>query len=136
MTQPILPIPFLVDLGFQVESAEGGHCRCFLPVATQLTNPYGILHGGITFILADTGMGIAVYTLLKSSERTTTIECSIRYLLPAISGRIIADCRVIRRSTRFAITTAEVLDEEGKLLAVAGGSFYISRSTPDGILPE
>ena len=94
----------------------------------RVINPYGVLHGGITFTLADTGMGIAVFTLMSPDERTTTVECSMRYLLPAKSGRIVAECRVIRRSNRFAITEAEVFDEAGQLLAVAGGSFYISRS--------
>jgi acyl-coenzyme A thioesterase PaaI-like protein len=49
-------------------------------------------------------------------------------LLPAKSGRITADCRVIRRSNRFAVTEAQIFDETGQVLAVAGGSFYISRS--------
>lgn len=128
MTQPILPVPFLIELGFKVESAADGHCRCSVPVTQHIINPYGVLHGGITFTLADTGMGIAAYTLLTPGERTTTVECSIRYLRPATSGRIIAECRVIRRSNRFAITEAEVFDEAGEVLAVAGGSFYISRS--------
>lgn len=128
MSQPLLPIPFLEELGLKVEEAAEGRCRLSLPVTPRTTNPYGVLHGGLTFTLADTGMGIAVYTLLAPGERTTTVECSIRYLRPAKNGRITAECRVIRRSNRFAITEAEALDEQGLLLAVAGGSFYISRS--------
>jgi len=121
-------IPFLADLGIEVESTADGRCRISAPITARVINPYGVLHGGITFTLADTGMGIAVFTLMSPDERTTTVECSMRYLLPAKAGRIIAECRVIRRSNRFAITEAEVFDEAGQLLAVAGGSFYISRS--------
>ncbi len=121
-------VPFLKDLGVQVESAAEGRCRISAPVTPQVINPYGVLHGGVTFTLADTGMGIAVETLLAPDERTATVESSIRYLLPAKSGRITADCRVIRRSNRFAVTEAQIFDETGQVLAVAGGSFYISRS--------
>lgn len=128
MTQPVQRVPFLEEWGFRVESAADGRCRCSLEIVPSVINPYGVLHGGVTFTLADTGMGIAAYTLLAPSERTTTVECSMRYLLPAMRGRIVAECRVIRRSNRFAITEAEVFDEAGKLLAVAGGSFYISRA--------
>jgi acyl-CoA thioesterase len=127
MTQPIQRVPFLEDWDFRVESAADGRCRCSLEIVPSVINPYGVLHGGVTFTLADTGMGIAAYTLLAPGERTTTVECSMRYLLPATRGRIVAECRVIRRSNRFAITEAEVLDAAGKVLAVAGGSFYISR---------
>lgn len=119
---------FLKNLGIQVERAAEGNCRISAPVTPQVINPSGILHGGVTFTLADTGMGIAVSTLLAPSERTATVECSIRYILPAKRGRIIADCRVIRRSNRFAVTEARIYDEANNLLAVAGGSFYISRS--------
>ncbi|MBI4672075.1 MAG: PaaI family thioesterase [Chloroflexi bacterium] len=125
--QRVAEMLFLKNLGFQVERAAEGRCRISAPVTPQVINPYGVLHGGVTFTLADTGMGIAVATLMASDERTTTVECSIRYLLPAKSGRIVADCRVIRRSNRFAITEAQVFDEADNVLAVAGGSFYISR---------
>ncbi len=128
MSQPLLPVPFLDELGFKVESAAEGHCRISVPVTSRIMNPYGVLHGGITFTLADTGMGIAAYTLLAPGERMTTVESSMRYLRPAKSGRIVAECRVIRRSNRFAITEAEVLDEASEVIAVAGGSFYIARS--------
>jgi len=129
MTQPILPIPFLADLDFRVESAAEGRCRCSLPVAPRIANPYGVLHGGITFTLADTGMGIAAYTLLAPGEQTTTLECSIRYLRPVSAGRIVADCCVIRRGDRFAITEAQVFDDARELAAVGGGTFYISRNS-------
>ncbi|CAG0957391.1 acyl-CoA thioesterase [Gammaproteobacteria bacterium] len=130
MTRPhrVDEIPFLANLGIEVENASDGRRRISAPVTPRVINPCGVLHGGITFTLADTGMGIAAYTLLASGERTTTVESSIRYLRPAKSGRIIAECHVIRRSNRFAITEAKVFDEAGEVVAVAGGSFYISRS--------
>lgn len=121
-------IPFLEEWGFQVESAAEGRCRCLLEIRPTVINPYGSVHGGITFTLADTGMGIAVFTLLAPGERTTTVEGSIRYLRQALTGRLIAESRVIRRSNHFAITEAEVFDEGGELLSVSGGSYYISRS--------
>lgn len=124
--QHVDEIPFLKGMGFKVDSVSEGNCRVSAPITAQVINPYGVLHGGVTFTLADTGMGIAVSTLLKPGERTATVECSIRYLLTVKSGWIAADCRVIRRNNRFAVTEATVFDEVGQVLAVAGGSFYIS----------
>jgi len=121
-------LPLFADLGLQIERAANGTCCCSLPVTPRVVNPYGMLHGGISFTLADTGMGVAVVTLLAPDERAMTIECSIRYLRPASAGRIIAECHVIRRSSRLAITEAELFDETGELIAVAGGSFHILRN--------
>lgn len=128
MAEDFRRIPFLEEWGFRIESAAEGRCRCSLVISPAVINPYGAAHGGVAFALADTGMGIAVFTLLSPDERTTTVECSIRYLRPALKVQLIAESRVIRRSNHFAITEAEVFDESGELLSVCGGSFYISRS--------
>ncbi len=128
MRQPDSTNQLFTDMGLEFERVEDGICRCSAPVVPRVLNPNGVLHGGITFTLADTGMGVAVFTLLATAEWTTTLECSIRYVRPVSVGRIVADCRVIRRSNRFAITEAQVFDDARELVAVAGGSFYISRN--------
>jgi acyl-CoA thioesterase len=120
-------VPILVELGVHFEAAGDGEARCSLPVTPRVLNPGGVLHGGITLTLADSGMGVAVYSLLHPGERTASVELSIRYLRPARSGRITAACRVIRRTNRFAIAEAQVSDEDGELIAVVNGSYYISR---------
>lgn len=129
-------LPLFADLGLEIERAADGTCRCSLPVTPRVVNPYGMLHGGISFTLADTGMGVAVVTLLTPDERAMTIECSIRYLRAASAGRIVAECRVIRRSSRLAITEAELFDETGELIAVAGGSFHILRNKTKSPQPD
>ncbi len=110
-------LPILGDLGVAFEPAEGG--RCPMPVAARVANPFGLLHGGHTLTLADSGMGVVSFTLPGATERA------------ARDGRVAAECRVIRRTARFALAEAEGFDEAGRLLAVAGGvggSDYISRS--------
>lgn len=122
-------IPILEDLGIVFESAADGRSRCSMLVTPRVMTLVGALHGGITLTLADSGMGVAVFTLLRPGEEAAaSIELSMRYLRPASAGRVVAECRVIRRSKRLAITEAEVFDEAGELLAVAGGWYYISRS--------
>ncbi|MFQ5409874.1 MAG: PaaI family thioesterase [Anaerolineales bacterium] len=125
--QMIDTMPLLRDLEMAFEQVGAGVCRCSLPIAPRLVNPHGGLHGGMTFTLADTGMGFAIYSLLAPDEHTTTISMSIRYLKPAKGERITAHCRVVQRGKKLATTQAEILDDAGEKVALADGSFYISR---------
>lgn len=121
-------VPFFADLGVVIERAADGICSCSMPVTTHVINANGTLHGGIIFTLLDTGMGVAAFTTLEPGERTATIECSIRYLRSVASGRITAHCHVVHRTNNIVSTHGEVFDGADELVAVAGGSYYISRS--------
>jgi acyl-CoA thioesterase len=118
-------MPVVQDLGITFQYVEKGRCQCSLPIEPRLLTPHSSLHGGMTFTLADTGMGFAVFSVLQPHERTTTISVSIRYLKPATGEWIRARCRVIQRGSNIAITQAEVFDEEGDQIALVDASFYI-----------
>ncbi|MCP4358931.1 MAG: PaaI family thioesterase [Chloroflexi bacterium] len=57
-------MPLLQDLEMAFEKVGEGVCRCLLPVRPRLLNP----HGGIAFMLADTGMDFAVFSLIETTE--------------------------------------------------------------------
>ena len=38
---------------------EKGYSQCVLDLNGNLLNPYGAVHGGVTFTMADSGMGFA-----------------------------------------------------------------------------
>ena len=61
-------------IGLQFTEMEKGFCRTELTVTDTHLNPYGSLHGGVVYTLADTGMGGALSTLLEEDERCSTLE--------------------------------------------------------------
>ncbi|MDD5466589.1 MAG: PaaI family thioesterase [Anaerolineales bacterium] len=118
-------LPLIRDLGITFQYFGEGACQCSLPITPRLLTPHGSLHGGMTFTLADTGMGFAVFSVLEPKERATTISISIRYLKPAMGEGISANCRVVQRGSNIATTQAEIRDGDDNLVALADGSFYI-----------
>lgn len=100
-----------------------------IEVSPALMNPYGVLHGGVVYSLADTSMGGALAPELAEGELTATIEITIHYLAPVRAGTIRAETHVVQRGRRVATLESEVFNvsPEGdrRLVAKALGSFAI-----------
>lgn len=119
--------PFGELLGLEFTSIEEGHSRCSLEIREDLFNPYGVLHGGVIYSLADTGMGGALYSRLKGDELCSTVEIKIVYFRPVASGTLTCDSEVIRRGRSLAFTESEIR-RGNRLIARAMGTFSIFKS--------
>jgi uncharacterized protein (TIGR00369 family) len=71
--------PFRELVGVTCTKVDEGYSRCFLEVDKKLLNPAGIVHGGAVCTLADSGMGVALYSFVGEDELFVTIETSIFY---------------------------------------------------------
>jgi acyl-CoA thioesterase len=120
-----LPHPFADLLGFTVAERTEGFSRTELEIRAEHFNPHGLVHGGVLYALADTGMGGALSTLLGDGEICTTIEIKISYFRPWKSGSLICETRVINRGRTTAALTSDLRDGEGRHLAQATGTFAI-----------
>ena len=78
--------PFGDLIGLQFVKCEGGQSRCTLEVEQRLLNPHGVVHGGVLYSMADTGMGGAMYTVMEKEELCATIEIKITYFKAVRSG--------------------------------------------------
>ena len=116
--------PFSIHLGLTFTKCEDGYSHCFLKVKNSLLNRHKTLHGGVTYMVADTAMGAALYTCLYEDELCTTVDNKIVYMKPVKSGTITCDSRVINRGKRLAMVEAEVKQGE-KLVAKTIGTLLI-----------
>jgi uncharacterized protein (TIGR00369 family) len=71
--------PFRDLVGVTCTKVDEGYSRCFREVDKKLLNPAGIVHGGAVCTLADSGMGVALYSFVGEDELFVTIETSIFY---------------------------------------------------------
>jgi acyl-CoA thioesterase len=86
------------------------------------------VHGGVLFTLLDTALGRAVLAALPEGRGCATLEISIRYHRPVQRGRVRARGRVLELSKNLAHAEGEVVGEEGKVLARAQGTFFLTES--------
>jgi len=116
------PFADLLDLAF--EEHGDGTSLCTLAVHHGLFNPQNVVHGGVLYSLADTGMGGAIHPLLQENEYCATVEIKISYFKPVYAGVLECKTTVINKGKRIASLESEIWNE-GKLVAKASGSFAI-----------
>jgi acyl-CoA thioesterase len=111
-------------IGITFTEMEDGVAQCTLDVQAALKNPLGIVHGGVIYTIADTGMGGAVYSTLKEQERCVTVEIKITYFRFVTMGTIECNSKVVSKTGRHGFAEAEVYNA-GELIAKASGTFSI-----------
>jgi len=117
--------PFGELIGLDFHKCEKGYSKCILEVNEKLLNPHKVLHGGVIYSMADTGMGGALYSYLDDDELCATIEIKIVYFTAVTSGILTCDTKLVHRSKKIATLESEIKNDES-LIAKAIGTFYIS----------
>ena len=116
-------------LGARLGQAQSGMAEITLPLSADLTQGAGLIAGGILAVLADESMAHAVLSLFAEDQRFVTVEMNIRYLRavdPGAPGEITATGSVIKTGKSVMFAESRITGPDGKLLAVAGGTFTIS----------
>lgn len=116
--------PFCELIGLDFTKIDKGYTQCALKVNENLLNPHKVLHGGVMYSMADTGMGGALYTLLDKSESCATIEIKINYFIPVTSGTLTCNTSLIHKGKKTAVIESEILND-GNLVAKAIGTYSI-----------
>lgn len=118
--------PFDEKLGIKVIKVEKGKAILELETKRDFTNNIGLIHGGVTFSLCDTAMGLAALTLGIDS---VTVEMKINYLSPVKADeKITAIGKVLKKGRTFVIAESVVYQED-KLVAKSIGTHFVQNPT-------
>jgi len=110
-------LPFAKLIGMRLVDIRPNEAVISMEMRDDLRQPSGVLHGGMTATLIDTAMAFAVRTHLADHEATATIDLTVHYMRPHTSGTITCTAKVVRAGKRIFTVTADVENEEGKLIA-------------------
>ncbi|MEQ1923219.1 MAG: PaaI family thioesterase [Pyrinomonadaceae bacterium] len=110
-------LPFSKLIGMKLVKLEVDEAQISIDMRDDLRQPSGVLHGGVTATLIDTAMAFAVRTRLGIDEATATIDLTVHYLRPHITGVFICTAKVVRAGKRIFTVSADVHGEDGKLIA-------------------
>lgn len=99
-------------------NAERGELLCSYVIRKEMTNPYGILHGGITAGIIDDLIGATVF-MLGSNSQYTTVNNNIDYFASAVQGDMItAKTSVVKQGRTIINLQCEVfLPSKNRLIA-------------------
>ena len=113
---PFPPIGRLTGMG--PTEVGLGSATFTMPASRWLLSPQGLISVGTLAILADGPLGCAVQSALPSNMGYATSELSLRMVRPArAAGRLIARGALVHSGRTLALSSVQIVDECGCLLA-------------------
>ncbi len=95
-------------------------CTVTLPFAQHLCNASGAMHGGVLSTALDISMG---HTCQRYLSAGSTIEMEMRFLRPVRTDAVCTG-RIVHGGRRIVALESRLLDNQGRLAAVASGSWF------------
>ena len=118
-------VPMYRLLGMEVIEAGPGFSRFRLPFRKELTQPFGVMHGGALAAVADSAVAIALWGLIGADKIFTTIEMKINYIAPVGAGEVIAEGKIIHCGKRTAIGEVTLKDHTDRLVAKCLATYIV-----------
>jgi acyl-CoA thioesterase len=122
--------PYYQLLQISLEQIDTGFACFRMPFRKELTQAYGVVHGGAIASLADTAVAFAVMTLVRPGEKVTTAEFKINFFSAVYGGAMIGQARAVCQGKRLVVADMEVKDETGRFLAKGIATYAIIGSPP------
>ena len=112
---------FAVYVGIELISVGDGKARAKLNIKPHHLNGVGIVHGGVTYTLADLAFAAAV----NSRGHVAVAICNTISYVKAPKGTVIfAEASEVAANPRLATYVVNVIDEEGEIACVFQGMAY------------
>ena len=109
-------------LGVEIIETGPGACRLSMRVRKEMLNGFGILHGGVTFSLADSALAFASNSHGRIS---VALDASISFPAPSGEGDILTavaeELSLTNKTGSYLIT---ILNQDNKKIGVFKGTVY------------
>jgi len=110
-------------LGIVVEEVSNGSCTLSLTIRKEMTNGFGIAHGGISYSLADSALAFAANS---HGRQSVSIDTSVNHIEALKEGdNITAIATENALKNKFGFYTIEIKKED-KIVALFKGTVFRS----------
>ena len=90
-----------------------------MPVGPQVHQPFGVLHGGASAVIAESAASMGAFMNCQEGEIALGTDLNISHLRAKTEGTVVATATPYRRGRTMHVWSIEIADEDGKLVAVA-----------------
>lgn len=132
----LLPKTAPEALGVEIVSADAEGILLRMPMSDRARQPLGLLHGGISMVLAESAASLhACWDVDLSRFIPVGIEINGSHIHSASDGNILAKATIIRRSSKLAVHNVEIAHQEtGRVLCLARVTNFYKQSSALGAL--
>jgi len=106
-------------LGIVFTDIGADYLRATMPVDARTRQPFGLLHGGASVLLAETLGSVAGQLCVMPKQHTVGMEINANHLRAVRSGTVTGTARVLHLGRSSHVWEIRIEDERGNLVCVS-----------------
>jgi 1,4-dihydroxy-2-naphthoyl-CoA hydrolase len=121
------PAPTLTThLDIQFTEIGADYLVATMPVDHRTHQPFGLLHGGASVVLAETVASVGTYlTLDPKTQAAVGLEINANHIRGVRDGFVVATGRPLHRGKSTQVWDIRIADKDGRLVCVARATIAI-----------
>jgi 1,4-dihydroxy-2-naphthoyl-CoA hydrolase len=120
-------------LGFEWVEIGNNFLKAKMPVDHRTIQPYGLLHGGASCVLAETIGSVASHLVIDPSEfYCVGIEINANHIRSAKKGFVYGTCSPLHIGSSTHVWDIRITNEEGKLICISRLTVAIMKKKASG----
>jgi len=93
---------------------------CTMPVNEKTRQPFGLLHGGASLVLAETAASIGTYALIdQEHEIAVGMEINANHVRSVTDGKVTAVATPLHKGRSTMVWDIKITDEQDRLVCVS-----------------
>lgn len=112
---------FIKNNRYSLVDLKQDYCVMEAAVTEESLNPYGMVHGGFLFGLADTAAGVAARS---SGKKAVTLSSHIEYLHACHGSKIKAVVEAVKIGKNVSVYEVSIYDEKEVMVAKATVDYF------------
>lgn len=109
-------------LGIQVLEISEGYAKLQLTLREEMLNGFGVIHGGVTFSLADSAFAFACN---NRNNLSLAIDTNISFTKPAMPGDVLtAEAKELHDGRSTGLYLVTVLNQKAEQVALFKGTCF------------
>lgn len=121
-------------LGIEFTHIGEDHLVARVPVDARTCQPMGLLHGGVSVVLAETLGSVGAYLCCNDNEQVVGLEVNANHLRPVARGWVTGTAKPLHLGRSTQVWQIELHDDSAKLVCVARITMAVLKS-PDPANP-
>lgn len=107
--------------GIEFIDVQPDFIKAKMPVDSRTKQPYGLLHGGASVVLAETLGSIAASLAVADpiSQRGVGVEINANHMKSVTEGFVIGTCTALKIGKTLHVYDIKIHDESGNLVCVS-----------------
>jgi 1,4-dihydroxy-2-naphthoyl-CoA hydrolase len=108
-------------LGIEFIDVQPDFIKAKMPVDSRTKQPYGLLHGGASVVLAETLGSIAASLAVAdpTSQRGVGVEINANHMKSVKEGFVVGTCTALKIGKTLHVYDIKIHDESGNLVCVS-----------------